>query len=162
MFSPAPGAVDAAVLGASALGFTGDGDLAVVHFRALADGAPRVRLAGATARDGANQVMALGSIAAPPSVVHFTTSIGAVFPNPFQGALNVSFSLARETRVSLTVYDLAGRVVRNLEQGSRSAGTHVVTWDARSDAGEPVATGFYVVKFQAGEIRQIRRVQLIR
>jgi flagellar hook assembly protein FlgD len=60
------------------------------------------------------------------------------------------------------VLDLAGRIVRHLEDGVRQAGAHVVTWDGRSDAGKPVSAGLYIVRFAAGDIRQSRRVLLIR
>ena len=85
-----------------------------------------------------------------------------MFPNPFQGALNISFSLAREASVKIVVFDLAGRVVRRLEEGTRPAGTHLVTWDGRADAGHPAAAGLYVVRLETGGMRQSRRVQRIR
>jgi flagellar hook assembly protein FlgD len=85
-----------------------------------------------------------------------------VFPNPFQGSLNVSFSLAREARVRIEIFDLAGRVVRHLEDGPRPAGAHIATWDGSGDAGVGLSPGSYIVRFESGEIRQNRRVQLIR
>jgi flagellar hook assembly protein FlgD len=88
--------------------------------------------------------------------------LGPVFPNPFRGSLNVSFSLARPVRATVVVYDLAGRAVRHLDDGMREAGTHVLTWDGRLDAGSQAPAGLYLVRFQAGEVRQTRRVQLIR
>ena len=161
--SSAPGTIDAAVLGAEQGGFAGAGDLVVVHFRALASGAPLVRLDGVRARDAANQPVTPGAAGGtPPSPVSVATGFGPVFPNPFSGDLNVSFALARETRVTLTVFDLAGRVVRHLEDASRPAGSHRVSWDGRSDAGLHAPAGMYVVRLKAGEIDQTRRVQLIR
>uniref|UniRef100_A0A832I353 DUF4082 domain-containing protein n=1 Tax=Eiseniibacteriota bacterium TaxID=2212470 RepID=A0A832I353_UNCEI len=160
--SPRPGTVDAAVLGATGPGLAGDGELAVVTFRARADGEPAVRLAEAKARDAANQPVALGAPARPRPAPPATTALGAVFPNPFRGTLNVSFSLAREARVRVTVFDLAGRVVRRVEDGPRPAGFHVVTWDGRAETGRAAPSGVYVVRFESGEIVQTRRVQLIR
>jgi hypothetical protein len=161
-FSPEPGAVDAAVLGSSSAGLTGEGELVTISFRALRDGAPAVRLDRALARDAANRAVTLGAGAPPAPPVRYATALGKVFPSPFHGALSVSFSLAAETPVRLVVFDLAGRVVRHLEDGARPAGLHVVTWDGRNDAGRAASAGLYILRFEAGGVRQTRRVQLIR
>jgi hypothetical protein len=161
-FAPRPGTVDAAVLGTGVLGLAGRGDIAVVTFRALRDGDPAVRLASVRARDGANRPVTLGGPGPDAPAAPRTTLLGPVFPNPFRGSLNVSFSLARSARTTVVVYDLAGRAVRHLDDGMREAGTHVLTWDGRLDAGSQAPAGLYLVRFQAGEVRQTRRVQLIR
>jgi hypothetical protein len=160
--SPAAGTVDAAVLGSSAGGITGEGDLALVHFRARADGAPRVRVAEANARDGANQAVTLVLDGSSTPVLQLATGIGRVFPNPFRGSLNVPFALAKESRVTVTIFDLAGRIVRHLEDGVRTPGSHAVIWDGRTDRGVQAASGLYAVKFKAGDVDQTRRVMLIR
>ncbi len=162
LLSPRPGVVDAAVLGRAAPGLSGEGTLAIVRFRAVRDGDPGVRLAGSLARDAQNHPVTLGSDSPRPPAVPGATLLGAVFPNPFRGSLSVSFTLARESRARLAVFDLAGRVVRHLEDGARPAGFHVVTWDGRGDTGAAVPAGFYLVRFEAGEVVQTRRVQVVR
>jgi len=159
---PSAGTVDAALFGSASPGLTGDGELAIVTFRALRDGDPALRLASTIARDADNHPVTLGATSAPPPVVPSVTLLGPVFPNPTQGQLDVSFSLARDAHVSVAVLDVAGRVVRHLDDGMRSAGLHVVLWDGRDGSGRAAPSGFYIVRFEAGEIRQTRRVQLIR
>ncbi|MFI5372707.1 MAG: FlgD immunoglobulin-like domain containing protein, partial [Candidatus Eisenbacteria bacterium] len=159
---PSPGIIDAAVLGSAVSGFLGDGELAQVRFRATRDGDPRVRLSSSVARDAGNRTVNLGVASVPPPVVVYETGLGVVFPNPFQGNLNISFALARDTHASIVVYDVAGRAVRHLDEGTRPAGFHVVTWDGRGDGGNAAPAGIYIVRFDAGEVRQNRRVQLIR
>jgi hypothetical protein len=161
VLTPQPGRVDAAVLGGNAAGLQGDGELVLVRFRARADGDPAVRITATRARDAANHPVLLGQ-SSPAPVVPRVTRLGPVFPNPFHTALNVSFSLARSAPVRIEVLDLAGRVMRHLENGFHPAGVQVVTWDGRGDSGEAVPPGSYVIRFQAGEFRQTRWVQLIR
>ena len=143
-------------------GLKGRGRLAAVRFRVRAAGEARIALQAVRARDGANRPLTLAVTNALAPVIHYATGIGPVFPNPFRSSLNVSFSLAREARTRVVVYDLAGRAVRHLADGMRPAGFHVLTWDGRGDIGYQAAAGFYVVRFEAGEVRQTRRVQLIR
>lgn len=161
--SPRDGTLDAAVLGGGEGALAGEGDLVVAHLRALRDGAPGVTLASADARDGDNHRVVLGrwEAASAPDAPH-ATALGALFPNPFRSEVSVSFSLAHETRVRIAVFDLAGRAVRRLEDGPRPAGFHVVTWDGRLDGGLAAAPGTYLVRFEAAEIHQTRRVQLVR
>jgi len=74
----------------------------------------------------------------------------------------VSSSLAHEERARIVVYDVAAPPVRHLSDGIRPAGFHAVTWDGRDDDGRSVPSGFYVVRLEAGQIVQTRRVQSIR
>jgi hypothetical protein len=160
VLSPHLGQLDLAVLGRELPGFSGEGDLVKVAFRALRDGDPGVRLAQASARDADNHPLTLGGVTAT-TPVSYPTRMGLVFPNPFRGSLQVSFSLAREARAKVLVFDLAGRIVRHLEDGVRPAGLHAVAWDGRSDAGSDLSPGFYVIRFESGLVHQTRRVQLI-
>jgi flagellar hook capping protein FlgD len=59
----------------------------------------------------------------------------------------IEYFLPVASEVSLAVYDVAGRRVAILEQGSRSAGAHQVTWDAKG-----VASAVYFYRLQAGSV----------
>jgi len=67
-------------------------------------------------------------------------------PNPFNAATTLVFSLPTDGTVSLRIYDLAGRLVRNLDTGRLTAGRHEMTWDGRDDAGRTAASGAYLLR----------------
>ncbi len=69
------------------------------------------------------------------------TSFDAPFPNPASGEVTFAFSLQTDGRVTLTVYDLAGRRVAEVADGDLTAGRHTLTWDASS-----IASGAYIVR----------------
>jgi len=50
-------------------------------------------------------------------------------PNPVTSRTTMRFGVPRETNVSLRVFDAAGRVVRDLHNGSMGAGEYASTWD---------------------------------
>ena len=50
--------------------------------------------------------------------------------------------------VSLTVYDVLGRRVRQVWDGPLGAGTHRFTWDGRDAAGKGVAAGMYIYQVE--------------
>ena len=52
------------------------------------------------------------------------------FPNPFNPATQIGYSLQESMRVRLRVYDLLGREVATLVDGLQSAGNHEVTFNA--------------------------------
>jgi hypothetical protein len=84
-------------------------------------------------------------------------------PNPFNPTTMFQFDLPAATRISLRVYDVAGRAVRTLQAGAQMpAGTHRVTWDGKDDRGTPVASGVYVVRMDAGTFTQTRRAVMLK
>lgn len=70
----------------------------------------------------------------------------ASFPNPFARTTSLNLTLPRPSDVRVTVYDLAGRVVKEITELRLDAGAHVFEWDGRNSYGEAVATGVYFCK----------------
>ena len=75
------------------------------------------------------------------------------YPNPFNPETWIPFELNQDSEVSLTIYDMAGRLVRRLDLGFQPAGAYLrrdraIYWDGRTQSGEWVASGtyFYTLK----------------
>ena len=69
-------------------------------------------------------------------------------PNPASGPTTLRYALPREARVSLMIYDAAGRRVRQLVSGAQPAGEHVLAWDQRDEGGVAVGPGLYFVRLE--------------
>jgi flagellar hook assembly protein FlgD len=76
-------------------------------------------------------------------------------PNPFNPSTAISFKLQAASKVSLKIYDTAGRLVTTLVDGWREAGTHEVTFD-----GSKLASGIYLAKLTAGDFSQVQKLVL--
>lgn len=76
----------------------------------------------------------------PGEQVYFAAN----YPNPFQEATVLEYSLPDAGPVTMVIYDLRGRRVATLVHGEQSAGEHSVVWDGTTPTGEPVAPGVYV------------------
>ncbi len=73
-----------------------------------------------------------------------------VSPNPSDGEAKIQFTLDRDSRVRVTLHDVAGRLVRRLEpKGRFSAGPNDVRWDGRDRNGRVVPAGIYFAVIQA-------------
>ncbi len=81
--------------------------------------------------------------AVPDASVIAGAQLGQNYPNPFNPSTRIDFALENAGNVNLTIYDVAGRKVRTLENGSFGAGDHHVTWNGLTDAGLPAASGRY-------------------
>jgi hypothetical protein len=62
-----------------------------------------------------------------------TNCIHQNFPNPFMHATTIAYSLARESDVDISVFNVRGQKVKTLISGHASPGRHFTSWDGRSD-----------------------------
>jgi len=81
----------------------------------------------------------------------------AIAPNPLAKRATVRYSLPKAGRVTLVVYDAAGRPVETLYSGRRAAGRYTATWNAHD-----AAAGVYFVRFGADGQTSSHRVTLVR
>ncbi len=85
------------------------------------------------------------------------------YPNPFNPSTTIKFSLPEQTPVSLDIYDVAGKRVRQLIGNQvMSAGHQDMVWDGRDDQGRSVSAGVYFYKLKAGEFVETRRMALVK
>ncbi|MCD4690850.1 S8 family serine peptidase [bacterium] len=94
--------------------------------------------------------------------VPLTTIFFGAVPNPFNPMTSLHFSIPRESRVDLKIYDVAGRLVREVVSGSRPAGPNEVRWDGRDSAGQEIASGTYFARLIVDEQVEIKSLTLVR
>ena len=97
------------------------------------------------------------------SVLPETTELLTNFPNPFNPETWIPYQLAEPADVTLTIYDIQGRVVRTLQLGHQPAGFYqnrskAAHWDGRNYLGEKVATGIYFYTLKAGDYMATRKL----
>ncbi len=85
------------------------------------------------------------------------------WPNPFNPSTAISFDLADDGPVRLHVYDLSGRRLRTLLDGTVGAGSnHQVVWDGRDDAGNDLPSGVYFLSLRADSRMESMRLVLLK
>ncbi|MBK8167555.1 MAG: hypothetical protein IPK64_16545 [bacterium] len=83
-------------------------------------------------------------------------------PNPFNPSTTIAFSLVRDGRVELKVFDARGALVRTLVDGQATAGEQRVAWDGRDDGGRQVAAGVYLYRLRADGQELQRKMTLVK
>ena len=91
----------------------------------------------------------LTAVLTPTAVRPTQYRLGDSYPNPFNPAVVIPLDLATDAKsMSLAVYDVLGRRVRQVWDGPLGAGSHRLVWDGRDKAGKAVAAGVYIYRVE--------------
>jgi hypothetical protein len=82
------------------------------------------------------------------------------YPNPFNPATTIEYSILKNARITLAIYDVSGALVRRLvDNEAVKAGSYTAKWDGRNDAGKAVASGVYICTLRsAGSAASVKLV----
>jgi Secretion system C-terminal sorting domain len=84
------------------------------------------------------------------------------YPNPFNPTTKIDYYVPKTSLVSLKIYDLMGRQIKNLIEEEQIKGNHSVTWDGTNDENRKVTSSIYFYKLETRENRIIRKMVLIK
>lgn len=79
------------------------------------------------------------------------------YPNPFNPATTISFELPAQSNIEIKVYDMMGREVANLFNGSKPAGKHQIQFEAGN-----LSSGMYVFRLKTGNIIKSQKIMLLK
>jgi hypothetical protein len=83
-------------------------------------------------------------------------------PNPFEAKTKISYALPKESRVTLTIYNVAGQKVKTLVNRMQSAGMYSADWNGKDDQGRNVASGVYFYRLDSENFKAIRKMIVVR
>jgi hypothetical protein len=91
------------------------------------------------------------------SAVPTEFALGTPFPNPFNSTVKLDFSIVQSGRVNLSIYDVTGRMVAELVNDVRTAGSHMLVWNA-----EAQPSGIYLARLSSLGETAVVKMTLIR
>jgi len=98
-----------------------------------------------------------------PGTPGIKTGLQGTYPNPFNPATTIAWSIEKDGPVTLAVYDISGRRIRTLIDGKMTeAGSYTATWDGLDDRGNNVSSGVYFCRFLSGETASSTKMILLR
>jgi hypothetical protein len=83
-------------------------------------------------------------------------------PNPFNPTTTIGFTVPERGHVALTIYNVEGKRVATLVDEVMTAGNKRITWNGRNSIGNPVGSGVYFYRLQAGKRSLTKKMVLIR
>ena len=90
-------------------------------------------------------------------------SLSDNYPNPFNPETTIKYQLPEAGDVNLEIYNMLGQVVRSLVSTNQNAGRYVLQWDATNDSGQPLSSGIYFYRIQAGgEFQSVKKMLLLK
>jgi hypothetical protein len=161
-------ALDLAVLGESTT-LSGSGEVAILRFRAQGPATPFLKQADLRGADNSflgevpveahalgqterpRTAIALGGEPTSPAEVPGLVQLLGARPNPFSGAVEISYRLPAAGDVDLSVFDVSGRKIRTVITGMLAAGVHTAVWDGRTEEGRQAGIGVYFYTLRAGD-----------
>lgn len=96
-----------------------------------------------------------------------TTNLLVNYPNPFNSETWIPYQLVKSVEVTLTIYNIHGRVVRDLDLAHQHAGmyhgrSHAAHLDVRNMQGEFVASGVYFYTLTADVFTATRQLLILK
>jgi predicted RNA-binding protein with PUA-like domain len=84
-------------------------------------------------------------------------SLSQNYPNPFNAQTKINYSLPKASKVTIKIYDILGRLVKELVNDFKQAGYYTVTFEAIN-----YASGIYFYRIEAGDFVQSKKMVLLK
>jgi len=84
------------------------------------------------------------------------------YPNPFNPVTTIRYKLPEQTHVTIVIYNMLGRTLRQLVNNTQEAGYKSVVWNSKDDSGKPVSAGIYLYQIRADGYTQSRKMLLLK
>jgi hypothetical protein len=85
------------------------------------------------------------------------------YPNPFNPNTAISFSITKESKVNLSIYNIKGQKVKTLADSKFEKGIHELIWDSKDSNGKLVSSGIYFYKLKVdGKSESVNKMLLLK
>jgi len=99
----------------------------------------------------------VSGIESNPNAIPTEFQLSQNYPNPFNPTTKIEFGLPQQSDVKLVIYDIRGRAIATLVDGTFNAGHHTVTFDASH-----LASGVYFYKLEAKDFVNVKKLMLMK
>jgi hypothetical protein len=84
------------------------------------------------------------------------------YPNPFNPTTDISFTLNKESEVTLTIFNMLGQQVKELTSGLKPAGNYTLQWNGSDNMGARVSSGIYLYTLNDGSRSHTKKMVLMK
>ncbi len=119
-----------------------------------------LQASGSTESSRLSEVVPQGS--ASLATKSFVNALGIARPNPTADRVTLAYSLGARSEVRLSIYDVAGRLVKIVVHEDQEPGPHEAEWDGRSTAGVNAGPGVYFYRLVLAGWRSEKKLVVLR
>lgn len=89
-------------------------------------------------------------------------AIRAAYPNPFNPSITLELVQRAAGKVDVRIFDIRGRLVRDLYSGAQPAGGFKLGWDGLDDAGRRASSGAYFAHMRSPSGEDTKKILLVK
>ena len=115
-----------------------------------------INLIGDWINDGAN------NLAIKDSFLPQSFTLEQNYPNPFNPSTTILYNLSRDELISFEIFNLNGKKVRTLVNEYQNSGPKKVIWNGDNNHGQQVPSGLYLYSIIAGDLKQTKKMLLVK
>ncbi|MDP8228571.1 MAG: T9SS type A sorting domain-containing protein, partial [Candidatus Electryoneaceae bacterium] len=83
--------------------------------------------------------------------------LSSAYPNPFNAITKLTYGMPEAGYLTVSVYDISGRLVATLFDGAQIAGHHMAIWN-----GHGMSSGIYLIRMESSSFNSVRKVMLVK
>jgi hypothetical protein len=84
------------------------------------------------------------------------------YPNPFNPLTQIRYELPKPAHVSVTIYDMSGKLIQSLYNATQAPGSYTLIWDGTDRSGNDVSSGVYMYQLRANRQIVTKKMMLLR
>jgi hypothetical protein len=152
----------------SSIGRGGSGVIATLKLTAISGGVSHISLSSIHVYDSKLNAVAVTPVSAALAIEATKNLLAQNYPNPFNPETWIPYALAGECdRVTITIYSVLGKEIRQLKLGPKGAGFYTTRdraayWDGKNEDGINVASGVYFYQIKGGEFSAVRKMTVLK
>ncbi|MCF8373057.1 MAG: T9SS type A sorting domain-containing protein [Bacteroidales bacterium] len=89
-------------------------------------------------------------------------SLGQNYPNPFSPNTWISYSIPKEAKVELHIFDISGQLIRTLQNQQQAAGNYTLMWNGLNNDGDKVSSGVFFYRLQTDEFVATKKLFMLK
>jgi subtilisin family serine protease len=86
----------------------------------------------------------------------------SAYPNPFNNTINIRYSVKKEQKLKISIFNILGEEIIKLNKGHNFQGSHLISWDGKDRSGNLVASGIYFVVLNSSKKLLNYKILLLR
>jgi parallel beta-helix repeat protein len=95
-------------------------------------------------------------------IVPIVTSLGNNYPNPFNPTTTIQYGMKQSGKVTITIFNTRGQLIKTLVDANKKAGNHKVVWNGMDYNNRLVSSGVYFYKMETNGYVKINKALMLK